>query len=60
MSDERDSLYFAALLAIRFEPKLREFYLRLKNNGKPGKLAVIAVVHKMITILNARMKEFYY
>lgn len=55
----RDSLYIAALPAIRFEPKLREFYLRLKNNGKPGKLAVIAVVRKMITILNARLRYFY-
>ena len=55
----RDSLYLAALPAIRFEPKLREFYLRLKNNGKPGKLAVIAVVRKMITMLNARLYLFY-
>lgn len=55
----RDSLYLAALPAIRFEPKLREFYLRLKNNGKPGKLAVIAVVRKMITMLNARLHLFY-
>lgn len=55
----RDSLYLAALPAIRFEPVLRDFYLRLKNNGKPGKLAVIAVVHKMITILNARLRDFY-
>ena len=55
----RDSLYLAALPAIRFEPKLRDFYLRLKNNGKPGKLAVIAVVRKMITILNARLQLFY-
>ena len=55
----RDNLYLAALPAIRFEPILRDFYLRLKNNGKPGKLAVIAVVHKMITILNARLRDFY-
>lgn len=55
----RDNLYLAALPAIRFEPVLREFYLRLKNNGKPGKLAIIAVVHKMITILNARLRDFY-
>lgn len=55
----RDSLYLAALPAIRFEPILRDFYLRLKNNGKHGKLAVIAVVHKMITILNARLRDFY-
>ena len=55
----RDNLYLAALPAIRFEPILRDFYLRLKNNGKPGKLAVIAVVHKMITILNVRLRDFY-
>lgn len=55
----RDSLYIAALPAIRFEPKLRDFYLRLKNNGKPGKLAVIAVVRKMMTILNARLHSFF-
>lgn len=55
----RDCLYLAALPAIRFEPKLKDFYLRLKNNGKPGKIAVIAVVHKMITILNARLRVFY-
>lgn len=55
----RDSLYLAALPAIRFDPALKAFFLRLKNNGKPGKLAVIAVAHKMLSILNARMKEFY-
>ncbi len=55
----RDTLYLAALPAIRFEPALHEFYSRLKLNGKPGKLAVIAVVHKMITILNARLRDFY-
>lgn len=55
----RDSLYIAALPAIRFEPKLRDFYLRLKNNGKPGKLAVIALVRKMMTILNARLHSFF-
>lgn len=55
----RNILYFGALSAIRTEPVLRGFYLRLKNNGKPGKLAVIAVVHKMIVILNARVRDFY-
>lgn len=55
----RDSLYLCALPAIRFEPRLKAFYNKLKQKGKPGKLAVIAVAHKMIIILNARMKEFY-
>lgn len=54
-----NSLYLAALPAIRLEPKLRDFYLHLKNNGKPGKLAVIAVVRKIITILNVRLQLFY-
>jgi len=55
----RDVLYFAALPAIRFDPNLKEFYQRLRNKGKPGKVAVIAVAHKMIIMLNAKLREFY-
>lgn len=55
----RNALYYAALPAIRFDPLLRDFYKRLTENGKPGKVAVIAVVRKMVTILNARMRDHY-
>lgn len=53
------SLYLSAIVAIRAEAQLREFYKRLRAKGKPAKIAIIALVHKMIIILNARMKEFY-
>lgn len=55
----RNALYFAALPAIRFDPVLRAFYERLRERGKPGKVAVVAVVRKMVTILNARMRDHY-
>jgi transposase len=53
------SLFLNALSAIRTEPQIQEFYKRLRTKGKPGKVAVIAAVHKIIIILNARMAEFY-
>lgn len=53
----RDALYVAALPAIRFDPVMKAFYKRLKTNGKPSKVALVAVMRKMIIILNARLKE---
>ncbi|KQM35746.1 transposase [Rhizobium sp. Root564] len=53
----RDALYIAALPAIRFDPKIKAFYAKLKANGKPGKVALVAVMRKMIVILNARMRD---
>lgn len=53
----RDALYVAALPAIRFDPAIKAFYTGLRNRGKPGKLAVVAVIRKMLIILNARMRE---
>lgn len=53
----RDALYVAALPAIRFDPVMKAFFLRLKQQGKPGKVALVAVMRKMIIILNARMRE---
>ncbi|MCF7645170.1 IS110 family transposase [Pseudochrobactrum asaccharolyticum] len=53
----RDALYVAALPAIRFDPAMKAFFLRLKQQGKPGKVALVAVMRKMIIILNARMRE---
>ncbi|KKJ75124.1 hypothetical protein WH95_20085 [Kiloniella litopenaei] len=55
----RNALYIAALPAIRFDPIMRAFYQKLKEKGKPGKVALVAVMRKMIIILNARMKEHY-
>jgi len=53
----RDALYVAALPAIRFDPDMKTFYTRLKANGKPSKVALVAVMRKMIIILNARLRE---
>lgn len=52
----RRLLYMAALSAIRYSPPLAEFYRRLKVQGKPGKKALVAVMHKMLRILNAMLK----
>lgn len=53
----RDVLYMGALTASRREPKLAAFYQKLKKAGKVPKLALVAVMNKMIQILNARMRE---
>ena len=50
-------LYMATLVAIRWEPTIKAFYLRLRAKGKPGKVALVAGMRKMLVILNARMRE---
>jgi len=54
----RDALYVAALPAIRFDPAMRAVFDRLKAKGKPGKVALVAVMRRMIIILNARMRDY--
>lgn len=50
----RDIAYMGALSAIKArDPVLQPFYARLRSNGKPFKLAMIATIRKLITILNA-------
>jgi transposase len=53
----RTALYLAAMTAARFNPVLRELYERLRQAGKPPKLAFIAVARKLLTILNAIARE---
>lgn len=53
----RQALYMAVLTAIRYEPRLRDFYQSLRARGKPGKVALVATMRKLLVILNARMKE---
>ncbi|MGP3713598.1 transposase, partial [Brucella sp. RRSP16] len=53
----RDALYVAALPAIRFDPDMKAFFQRLKQKGKPSKVALVAVIRKMIIILNARIRD---
>lgn len=49
----RHILYMAATSAIRFNPIIKEFYERLIGRGKPHKVAMVACMRKMLTILNA-------
>jgi transposase len=49
----RAALYMAALAATRFNPKVRAFYQRLLAAGKPKKVALVACMRKLLTILNA-------
>jgi transposase len=53
----RDALYMAALNAVRRADPFKAFYNRLRQAGKPAKLALIAVARKQLTILNAMMRD---
>jgi transposase len=53
----RSALYMAALVAVRHNPVLRAFYQRLCAAGKPKKVALIAAMHKLLTILNAMLRH---
>ena len=52
----RSVLYMAALVAIRHNPALQAFYQRLTKAGKPKKVALVALMRKLLTILNALIK----
>jgi transposase len=49
----RHIVYMAATTAIRANPVIRDFYERLIARGKPHKVAMVACMRKMLTILNA-------
>jgi transposase len=53
----RQALYLAALTAARANPDLRPVYRRLRAAGKPAKLALVAVARKLLTILNALLRD---
>ena len=46
-----------ALVATRHNPILEEFYERLLKAGKPKKVALVACMRKLLTILNAVMRD---
>ncbi len=53
----RATLYMATLVAVRHNPVLCAFYQRLVAAGKPKKVALIAGMHKLLTILNAMIRH---
>ena len=53
----RQVLYMAAIVAARFNPVIRTFYQRLLASGKKKKVALVACMHKLLTILNAMIRD---
>lgn len=53
----RTALFLAAMTASRFNPVLKPFRDRLVNAGKPKRVALIAVARKLLTILNAILRD---
>lgn len=52
----RDALYMPALVAMRFNPDLKAKYLQLREAGKPAKIALVALMRKLIEVANALVK----
>jgi len=52
----RDALYMPALVAMRFNPDLKAKYEHLRSAGKPAKVAIVAVMRKLIEMANALVK----
>ena len=53
----RPALYMAAVSATRCNPLIRVFYRRLREAGKPAKVALVACMRKLLIILNAMMRS---
>lgn len=54
--DVRQAIYMAALVASATNPTFKAFYQRLRSAGKPGKVALTAVMRKLLIHLNCIMK----
>lgn len=53
----RTALYLAAMNGARFNPILKAMYERLRHAGKPAKVAFVALARKLLTILNAMVRD---
>lgn len=56
-SSTRTVLFLAAMTAIRFNPDIKRFYERLLKNGKHKKVALTACIRKIVTTLNAMLRD---
>ncbi len=56
-AEVRCVLYMATVSAIMHNPPIKAMYERLKTAGKPSKLAITACMRKLLTILNAMLKN---
>lgn len=56
-AEVRTALYMAALSAVRYNPALRAFHARLRSAGKAKKVAIMACMRKLLTILHAMSRD---
>jgi transposase len=53
----KEHLYMPMLTSIRINPVISRFYKHLRSKGKPAKVALIACMRKLLTILNFLVKN---
>lgn len=53
----RKAIYMAALVAMRYNEKMKVFYERLVRAGKPKKVALTAIMRKIVVCLNSMIKN---
>lgn len=53
----RTALYMATLASLRWNPVLRAHYQQLRERGRPPKVALVACMRRLLTILNAMLRE---
>lgn len=56
-AEVRSALYMATLSAMRYNPVIAAYYQRLLAAGKPKKVAMVACMRKLLTILNAMLRD---
>ena len=56
-ADVRAVLYMATISAMRFNSRIKAFADRLTLAGKPGKVVIVACMRKLLTIMNAMIKN---
>ncbi len=56
-SSLRTALYMPALVALRFNPDLKQKYQDLKEAGKPSKVAITAIMRKLLVLANALLRD---
>ena len=56
-SQVRAVLYMAALVAVRCNPTIHAFYVRLRGAGKPAKVALVACMRKLLLVCNSVMRS---
>lgn len=53
----RKSLYMAVLVGSRFNPEIKAYYEHLRSSGKQAKVALVACMRKLLSVLNAMLRD---